>query len=56
MGLPASDVIFASAKDGTGVDEILEAVVHRVSPPEGADEPSDARPHLRFPLPTPTKG
>lgn len=35
VGLPASDVIFASAKDGTGVDEILEAVVHRVSPPRG---------------------
>jgi GTP-binding protein LepA len=35
VGLPASDVIFASAKSGLGVDEILEAVVHRIPPPRG---------------------
>jgi len=35
VGLPASEVIFASAKDGAGVDDILEAVVHRIPPPRG---------------------
>ncbi|HZK66174.1 MAG TPA: translation elongation factor 4 [Chloroflexota bacterium] len=35
VGLPAADVIFASAKSGAGVDEILEAVVHRIPPPHG---------------------
>ncbi|MHB0870713.1 MAG: translation elongation factor 4 [Chloroflexota bacterium] len=35
VGLPAADIILASAKDGTGVDEILEAVVHRIPPPRG---------------------
>ena len=35
MGLPASEVIYASAKEGTGIDEILEALVHRVPPPHG---------------------
>jgi GTP-binding protein LepA len=35
VGLPARDVIYASAKDGTGVDEILEAIVHRIPPPRG---------------------
>jgi len=36
VGLPANDVIFASAKEGTGVPEILEAVVHRIPPPRGS--------------------
>jgi GTP-binding protein LepA len=36
VGLPADDVIFSSAKDGTGVAEILEAVVHRIPPPRGS--------------------
>ena len=35
IGLPAEEVIFASAKEGTGVVEILEAVVQRVPPPAG---------------------
>ncbi|MGE5620650.1 MAG: translation elongation factor 4 [Sphingomonadaceae bacterium] len=35
VGLPAGEVILASAKDGAGVDEILEAVVHRIPPPRG---------------------
>jgi GTP-binding protein LepA len=35
IGLPRKDIIFASAKDGTGVPEILEAVVRRVRPPDG---------------------
>jgi GTP-binding protein LepA len=35
LGVDAEEVIFASAKAGIGVPEILEAVVHRVPPPEG---------------------
>ncbi|MCL5264700.1 MAG: translation elongation factor 4 [Chloroflexi bacterium] len=35
IGIPKNEVIFASAKDGTGTDQILEAVVHRVPPPKG---------------------
>src|SRR5437763_6642430 len=35
IGLPANDVIFASAKEGTGVKEILEAIVKRIPPPSG---------------------
>ncbi|MBI3969261.1 MAG: elongation factor 4, partial [Chloroflexi bacterium] len=38
IGLPAEDVIRASAKDGVGVPEILEAIVRRVPPPKGSDE------------------
>src|SRR5690606_20118972 len=35
LGVDPEDVIFASAKEGIGVPEILEAVVHRVPPPSG---------------------
>jgi GTP-binding protein LepA len=35
IGLPRDEVIFASAKEGTGVKEILEAVVKRIPPPGG---------------------
>jgi GTP-binding protein LepA len=35
LGVAHEDVIFASAKEGVGVPEILEAVVRRVPPPEG---------------------
>jgi GTP-binding protein LepA len=38
IGLPAEEVIFASAKEGTGVVDILEAVVKRVPPPAGDPE------------------
>jgi len=35
VGLPRKDVIFASAKEGIGIQEILEAVVARVPAPQG---------------------
>jgi GTP-binding protein LepA len=35
VGLDASHAILASAKEGTGVREILEAIVHRLPPPTG---------------------
>jgi GTP-binding protein LepA len=38
VGLDASDAILASAKNGIGIDEILEAVVARVRPPAGDPE------------------
>jgi GTP-binding protein LepA len=38
VGLDASNAILASAKDGTGIDEILERVVSDVPPPEGNPE------------------
>src|SRR5687767_5016477 len=38
IGLDASGAILASAKAGTGVKEILEAIVHRLPPPTGDRE------------------
>jgi len=35
IGIDASGAILASAKDGRGIEEILEAVVHTVPPPQG---------------------
>ena len=35
IGIDASAAVPASAKEGTGIAEILEAVVHRVPPPRG---------------------
>ncbi len=35
IGIPATEVIRASAKDGTGTEAILEAVIQRVPPPRG---------------------
>ncbi len=35
IGLDASDAIACSAKTGMGLDEILEAVIHRMPPPRG---------------------
>ncbi|MFL6450799.1 MAG: translation elongation factor 4 [Bryobacteraceae bacterium] len=35
IGLDATDAVLASAKNGIGIREILEAVVHRVPPPKG---------------------
>jgi GTP-binding protein LepA len=35
IGLDSSTAILASAKEGTGVTDILEAIVHRLPPPAG---------------------
>jgi GTP-binding protein LepA len=35
VGLDATDAISVSAKTGQGVDEVLEAIVHRLPPPTG---------------------
>jgi len=36
LGLPQKEVIYASAKEGIGTQEILEAVVRRIPPPHGS--------------------
>jgi GTP-binding protein LepA len=40
IGLDASDAILASAKNGIGIVEILEAVVHRIPAPKGDPQAS----------------
>ena len=37
VGIDASDAILASAKDGTGTKEILEAIIKRIPAPDGSD-------------------
>jgi GTP-binding protein LepA len=35
LGIPAANAIYTSAKDGTGIDAVLRAVVDHVPPPRG---------------------
>ena len=35
FGLLPEEIIFASAKEGTGIEDILEAIVQRIPPPQG---------------------
>jgi len=35
LGLDGDDVILASAKEGIGIEEILNAIIERISPPKG---------------------
>ncbi len=43
IGIDAEDAILASAKDGIGIDEILERIVSDIPPPEGNEsEPTKA--------------
>ncbi len=46
IGIDATDAIQASAKTGLGIDEILEAVVARMPPPQG--DPAAPRYFLRW--------
>jgi GTP-binding protein LepA len=38
LAIPAEEAIQASAKAGLGITEILEAIVHRIPPPQAQDE------------------
>ena len=38
IGLPAQDAILVSAKNGIGIKDVLEAVVHLVPPPSGSPD------------------
>lgn len=38
VGIDCSDVIFTSAKEGTGVHDVLEAIVMKVPPPAGSKD------------------
>ena len=43
IGISAKDAVQASAKTGQGVEDVLEAVIHRIPPPKGnADSPLKA--------------
>src|SRR5512136_478285 len=35
LGSPVSEALYTSAKEGTGIDEVLQAVVQRIPPPRG---------------------
>ncbi|MCR4407773.1 MAG: translation elongation factor 4 [Anaerolineae bacterium] len=35
IGIPTNEVIFTSAKEGIGIDDVLEAIVTRIPPPSG---------------------
>jgi GTP-binding protein LepA len=38
IGIDSDEVILASAKEGTGTQEILEAVIKKIRPPQGSSE------------------
>src|SRR5579864_4260005 len=40
IGIDASDAVMISAKTGLGIDDVLEAIVHRLPPPKGDREAS----------------
>ncbi len=50
LAIPREEVILVSAKDGTNVDQVLEAIVARVPAPKGDPGGAGPGPHLRLPL------
>ena len=50
LAIPREEVILASAKDGTGVGDILEAIVARIPAPKGDRHAPRPGPDLRQPL------
>jgi GTP-binding protein LepA len=50
LGLDPETAILASAKEGTGIDDIMEAVVSMLPPPVGDARGAAAGPDFRFPL------
>ena len=43
LAIPAEDALLISAKSGIGVEDVLEAIVHRIPPPKGSvDHPLQA--------------
>ncbi len=38
LAIPADEAVLASAKSGIGIEDILEAIVHRIPPPPEGDE------------------
>src|SRR5437868_266780 len=38
VGLPAKDALLVSAKNGVGIQDVLEAIVHLIPPPQGSPD------------------
>ena len=55
LAIPADTAILASAKEGIGIDEILEAIVARVPPPKADRRAVARRRWCSTPISTPTR-
>ena len=50
IGMPREECILASAKEGIGTQEILEAVIKQIPPPQGQRRQSPTRAGFRLAL------